>query len=170
MHIICIYIQYISYICKDNSHIYAENLHIYAKIFYFNIFLQKLRQHRMKLKNKINAKWNQIYYIYIFYYIWWSLLLLFSKRKSVTGKYGFVPWKYTLSTSHDTSGAYFSISKLCGDNWNNSEVISCNGIRPLFKTRLTSLTRKRALHARMSHSTVCNTTVSTKKTRLTLVK
>ena len=32
------------------------------------------------------------------------------------------------------------------------------------------LTRKRALHARMSHSTVCNTTVSTKKTRRTLMK
>ena len=31
-------------------------------------------------------------------------------------------------------------------------------------------TRKRALHARMSHSTVCNTTVSTKKTRHTLMK
>ena len=31
-------------------------------------------------------------------------------------------------------------------------------------------TRKRALHARMSHSTVCNTIVSTKKTRRTLMK
>ena len=31
-------------------------------------------------------------------------------------------------------------------------------------------TRKRALHARMSHGTVCNTTVSTKKARRTLVK
>ena len=31
-------------------------------------------------------------------------------------------------------------------------------------------TRKRALHARMSHSTVCNTTVSTKKTRRSLMK
>ena len=29
----------------------------------------------------------------------------------------------------------------------------------------TALTRKQGLHARMSHSTVCNTTVSTKKTR-----
>ena len=33
-----------------------------------------------------------------------------------------------------------------------------------------ALTRKRALHARMSHSTVCNTTVSTKKTLRTRVK
>ena len=33
-----------------------------------------------------------------------------------------------------------------------------------------NVTRKRALHARMCHSTVCNTTVSTKKTRRTLVK
>ena len=32
------------------------------------------------------------------------------------------------------------------------------------------VTRKRALHARMSHSTACNTTVSTKKTLRTLVK
>ena len=32
------------------------------------------------------------------------------------------------------------------------------------------LTRKRALRARMSHSKVCDTTVSTKKTRPTLVK
>ena len=32
------------------------------------------------------------------------------------------------------------------------------------------LTRKWALHARMSHSTVCNTTVSTKKTHHTPVK
>ena len=31
-------------------------------------------------------------------------------------------------------------------------------------------TRKRVLHARMSHSTVCNMTVSTKKTLRTLVK
>ena len=31
-------------------------------------------------------------------------------------------------------------------------------------------TRKRALHARMSHITVCNTTVSTNKTRRTLMK
>ena len=31
-------------------------------------------------------------------------------------------------------------------------------------------TRKRALHARMSHSTVCNTTISTKKTLRTPVK
>ena len=31
-------------------------------------------------------------------------------------------------------------------------------------------TRKRALHARMSHSTVCNTTVSTKKTSRTQAK
>ena len=31
-------------------------------------------------------------------------------------------------------------------------------------------TEKRALHAQMSHSTVCNTTVSTKKIRHTLVK
>ena len=32
------------------------------------------------------------------------------------------------------------------------------------------VTRKRALHARMSHSTICNMTVSTKKTCHTLVK
>ena len=32
------------------------------------------------------------------------------------------------------------------------------------------LTRKRALHAQMSHNTVCKSTVSTKKTRRTLVK
>ena len=32
------------------------------------------------------------------------------------------------------------------------------------------ITRKRALHARMFHSTVCNTTVSTKEIRRTLVK
>ena len=32
------------------------------------------------------------------------------------------------------------------------------------------ITRKWALHAWMSHSTVCNTTVSTKKTRRTLMK
>ena len=32
------------------------------------------------------------------------------------------------------------------------------------------LTRKRALHARMSHSTACNKTVSTKNTRRKLVK
>ena len=32
------------------------------------------------------------------------------------------------------------------------------------------MTRKRALHARMSHSTVCNTTVSTKKTLRILMK
>ena len=33
-----------------------------------------------------------------------------------------------------------------------------------------SETNKRALHARMSHNTFCNTTVSTKKTRRILVK
>ena len=33
-----------------------------------------------------------------------------------------------------------------------------------------TITKKRALHAPMSHSTVCNTTVSTNKIRLTLVK
>ena len=33
-----------------------------------------------------------------------------------------------------------------------------------------AITRKQALHAQMSHSKVCNTTVSTKKTCCTLVK
>ena len=39
-----------------------------------------------------------------------------------------------------------------------------------FENQTHKITRKRALHARMSHSTVCNTTVSTKKTRRTLMK
>ena len=40
------------------------------------------------------------------------------------------------------------------------------------EVRLKALTntKKRALHARTSHSTVCNTTVSTKKPRRTLMK
>ena len=38
------------------------------------------------------------------------------------------------------------------------------------ETFIRKLTTKRALHVRMSHSTVGKTTVSTKKTRLTLVK
>ena len=43
-------------------------------------------------------------------------------------------------------------------------------IYSLDKGSTNSWTRKRALHARMSHSTVYNTTVSNKKTNRTLMK
>ena len=46
--------------------------------------------------------------------------------------------------------------------------IVCKTLRVNTMVRYT--TRKLTLHARMSHSTVCNTTVSIKKTRRTLVK
>ena len=50
-------------------------------------------------------------------------------------------------------------------HWNYSRKL-----KTVFKFKLLISTRIRALHARMSHSTICNTTVSTKKTRRTLAK
>ena len=49
------------------------------------------------------------------------------------------------------------------DRWSDIQPISGR------KTRY-FITRKRALHTQMSHSTVCNTTISTKKIRHTLMK
>ena len=59
-------------------------------------------------------------------------------------------------------------------NWHEQTYIELHIIFCLKTKTLQPLsiinTRKRALHAKMSHSTVCNTTVSTKLTHRTLVK
>ena len=60
------------------------------------------------------------------------------------------------------------------ENEDNRRVSSCpqSTISESLNVNMTQQieTRKRALHARMFHSTVCNTTISNKKTRRTQVK